>query len=129
MKMPCEVAVKSVVPAIRSLLAKELISTHRMKQTEVATLLGITQTAVSKYTHRVRGRVLSSEIQKEEEVKVLIMKTADSLVNGNLDRTALALRICTTCKLIREKGLMCDLCRRADSSLKTQQCLICVQEP
>lgn len=123
MKLPCEVAVKSVVPAIRALLAKELTETHGMKQGAAAKLLGITQTAVSKYAHHVRGRSLL--IEMEEEVRMTIVKTAASLVNGALDRTALSLQICSTCKLVRRKGLMCELCGRADSTVDLEQCRVC----
>ncbi len=115
MKLPCEVAVKSVVPAIRALIARELTETYEMKQREVGDLLGITQTAISKYTHQVRGRVL--EIGKDREARILVVKTAVSLANGDLDRTALALQICKTCKLVRKKGLMCELCKRANPKL------------
>jgi len=124
MKLPCEVAVKSVVPAIRALLAKELIETYGMKQREAANLLGITQTAVSKYTHHVRGRVLL--VEKEKKVEILITKIAALLANGNLNRTTLALQICTTCKLVRKKGLMCELCKRVDPTLDIQQCKVCL---
>jgi predicted transcriptional regulator len=123
MKLPCEVAVKSTVPAVRALLAKELTETHRMKQNEAAKLLGITQTAVSKYTHHVRGRILLVEM--DEEVKLLVTKTAASLANNNLDRTALATQICGMCKLIREKRLMCELCKRADPTLDVEHCNLC----
>jgi len=123
MKLPCEIAVKSVVPAIRALLAKELTQNYGMKQKEAANLLGITQTAVSKYTHHVRGRILI--IEKHEEVKTQIKKTATSLANGNINRTTLALQICTTCKLIREKRLMCKLCKRANPTLDIKQCKLC----
>ena len=123
MKLPCEVAVRSVVPAIRALLAKELTETHGMKQGEAAKLLGITQTAVSKYAHHVRGRILL--IDMEEEVRTTIVKTAASLANGALDRVALSLQICGTCKLVRRKGLMCELCRRADSTVDLERCRVC----
>lgn len=124
MKLPCEIAVKSVVPAIRALLAKELIVTYGMKQKEAADLLGITQTAVSKYAHHVRGRVMS--IENEEEVGTLVTETAASLVSGGMDKTALALQICTTCKLVRKKRLMCGLCKRASPSLVINQCRLCL---
>lgn len=123
MKLPCEVAVKSVVPAIRALLAEELTETYRMKQTEVAQLLGITQTAVSKYIHHVRGRALSPKI--EEEVGTLIVQTAKSLSNDGMDRTALALHICNTCKIIRKKRLMCELCKRVNPTLDIEKCQLC----
>ena len=58
MVIPCEVAVKSLIPAIRSAIARELTESHKLKQKEVAELLGITQTAVSKYTRFYRGTVI-----------------------------------------------------------------------
>jgi len=123
MKLPCEVAVKSVVPAIRALLAIELVETHSMKQREVADLLGITQTAISKYTHHVRGGILA--VGTEAEVMTLIAGTAASLANGNLKHAALARRICATCRLVREKRLMCELCKRTNPKLNTAQCQLC----
>jgi len=127
MKLPCEVAVKSVVPAIRALLAKELTETYGMKQKQAANLLGITQTAVSKYTHHVRGRVLI--IEQEQEIEIQIKKTAAFLAEGRLNRTALALQICNTCKLIREKRLMCKLCKQANPTLNLEQCKLCFLSP
>jgi hypothetical protein len=123
MKLPCEVAVKSVVPAIRALLAKELTETHGLKQKEAADLLGVTQTAVSKYAHEVRGRVLL--IEDDEEVRTRIIEIAVSLVEGNLDRPTLAMQMCDTCRFVRAKGLMCYLCKREDATLNIGECELC----
>jgi predicted transcriptional regulator len=122
MRIPCEVAAKSVVPAIRALLAIELIETHRVKQREVAEMLGITQTAISKYSHRVRGRILSIE---EDEVRMLIANTADSLASGAMTRTDLVKQICATCRLVREKRLMCKVCKRMNPELDVEHCELC----
>ncbi len=127
MKLPCEIASNSVVPAIRALLAKELVETYELKQTEVADLLGITQTAVSKYTHHVRGTGL--EIDRDGDVKVVVLRIAAALAKNSLDRTDLALRICSACELIRRKRLMCKLCERADPSIDVQQCFVCSRKP
>lgn len=123
MSMPCEVAVKSVVPAIRAGLAKELVQTHRLRQIDIASLLGITQTAVSKYTRDVRGRVV--HIENVEEVQQMITRTAMMLVNGGMSRRQLVIRFCEICRLVRQKGLMCELCKRSNPSLDIYQCLIC----
>ena len=123
--MPCEVAVKSVVPAIRAGLAKELIQTHRLKQVDTANLLGITQTAVSKYTRNVRGRVV--KIEKVEEVQQMITETARTLANGETSRRQLVIRFCEICRLVRQKGLMCELCKRSNPSIDIHRCLICIK--
>ena len=92
-------AVKSVVPAIRALLAKELMETFGINQTEAANLLGITQTAVSKYIHNVRGSRI--EIENEERVAEQARQTAadrsslqiliDKAVKAGADETTLQL--------------------------------------
>jgi predicted transcriptional regulator len=56
--IPCEVAAKSVIPALRAMIARELIEDYGMKQELVAERLGITQAAVSKYRHQVRGEAV-----------------------------------------------------------------------
>lgn len=124
MSMPCEVAVKSVVPAIRAGLAKELIHTHKLKQNDVATLLGITQTAVSKYTRDVRGKVV--KLEKEGEIHQMIVETAKMLARG-VSRRQLIFRFCEICRLVRQKGLMCKLCKRSNPSIDVYQCLICMK--
>ena len=123
MKLPCEIAVRSVVPAIRAMLAKELTQTHKMKQNDAANLLGITQTAISKYIHQVRG---SSLLIESETVTMKIASTAIALVNGELKRKEVPLQICNVCKLIREQGLMCGICRQINAIPNEEECNLCI---
>lgn len=126
MIMPCEVAVKSVVPALRALVAIELTNTHKLKQTDVASLLGVTQTAVSKYIRRVRGSVLTAEDLKE--IQPVIKEIAVSLTNGNAVRESLLRSFCNACKIVRQKKLMCELCKRADPLIDVEGCSFCLAE-
>ena len=123
MLLPCEVAVKSLVPAIRSVIARELIQSYGLKQKDVANLLGVTQTAVSKYTRHVRGAVL--KIEEVEEVQPMIREIVVSLANGRMSRYELVAKFCVACEVIRRKGLMCELCKRSDPSIDIQQCFVC----
>jgi len=127
MLIPCEVAVKSVVPAIRAMIVRELIQSYGMKQNDVASLLGISQAAVSKYTGHVRGRV--PKIEDVEEIRPIITKIVDSLANGRTSRYELVPRFCGVCIVIRRKRLMCELCKRSDPSINVEQCFICQSEP
>src|SRR5260370_27282248 len=65
--IPCEVASKSVIPALRALVARELIEEYGLKQEQVATKLGGTQAAVSKYQHQVRGEAV--EIRSAPQIR------------------------------------------------------------
>jgi predicted transcriptional regulator len=126
MLMPCEVAVKSLVPSIRSAIAKELTETYGLKQKEVANLLGVTQTAVSKYTRHVRGTVI--EIEEIKEVQPIVKETVVLLAKGSISRYELAGRFCEICEIIRRKRLLCELCKRLDPSIDIQKCFVCMHK-
>jgi len=126
MLLPCEVAVRSLVPAIRSAIARELTQTYGLKQKDVANLLGVTQTAVSKYTRQVRGALL--KIEEIEEVQPTIKEIVVLLVNGRMSKYELVGRFCVTCEIIRRKRLMCELCKRSDPSIEIQECFVCSSE-
>jgi predicted transcriptional regulator len=121
---PCEIAVKSVIPAIRAAIAKELIQTHKMKQTEVANLLGITQTAVSKYVGNVRGRAI--KIDGTEAIRNMVNEVAFGVTNGDISGSQLVLELCKVCKAVRQDRLMCQLCEATDQTLNIKRCTICM---
>jgi predicted transcriptional regulator len=123
MLMPCEIAVKSVVPSIRAYIATELTQSYNMKQTDVAELLGITQTAVSKYTTQVRGAVL--KIDQTEEIRSVMRKIASQLANGDITRQDLMVKFCDVCKTVRQNGIMCNLCKRSDPTINVKTCQVC----
>jgi len=126
MIMPCEVAVKSVVPSIRAFVAKELTQSYNMKQNDVAELLGITQTAVSKYTRQVRGAVL--KIDQTKEIRSMMEKIAKELANQEITRQDLVIKFCEVCKTVRQNGIMCHLCKRSDPTIDVKTCLVCKSE-
>jgi predicted transcriptional regulator len=123
MTLPCEVAVKSVIPAIRSAIARELTHSYGLKQEEVAQLLGVTQTAVSKYTSHCRGAIF--EVTDVEGVQPILKETVFSLANDEMDKYKLAEKLCTICGIIRQSGLMCILCRLSDPDIDNSKCVVC----
>ena len=123
MLLPCEVAVKSVIPAIRSAIARELTESHGLKQKEVAELLGVTQTAISKYTSHCRGAIF--EVTEVQGVQPIFKKTVLLLANGELNKYELAEKLCLVCGIIRQSGLMCILCKVSDPNIDTSKCIVC----
>lgn len=121
---PCEVAVKSVTPAVRAMLAKELVEKHGMKQDQVAEILGISQSAVSKYNRKVRGHVI--KIEEIEEIQAPINNMITLLINRKNQRTEFLKLFCQTCIIIRKKGLMCQFCQRTDPTIEIGKCNFCL---
>ena len=104
-------------------MANELVKKHGMKQDEVAEILGISQSAVSKYTRKVRGNVI--KIDDVREVETLIDKMIGLLVEGPYERDAFLTFFCRTCLTIRKTGLMCQFCQRTDPKVKLEKCDFC----
>ncbi|MGQ9506763.1 MAG: transcriptional regulator [Candidatus Bathycorpusculaceae bacterium] len=124
MIIPCEIAVKSVIPAVKALIAKQLVEKHGLKQEKVAELLGISQSAVSKYTRKVRGYAI--KIDSIEEIEPLIEKMVCLLENGTCHRRQFLKIFCQTCMVVRKTGIMCQLCQKTEPKITLQECDFCL---
>ena len=122
MIIPCEVASKSVIPALRAMVARELIDNYGMKQEQVAVGLGVTQAAVSKYRHMVRGEAV--ELESAPEVQTMSKEIA-SMLSKNPDPLKVSQKLCQSCTDIRALGLMCETCRQVDPRWDVEHCTIC----
>jgi hypothetical protein len=109
--LPCEVGVKTVLPAVKAIMARTIVEKHGLTEKDTANLLGLSQSAISRYKNRGRGNNLL-EIEKTIEVQLLIEQMVTYLVKEPTRKHEIMGLFCQTCKVIREKGLMCDLCRK-----------------
>ena len=114
--------VKAVLPAIRALLARTIVDKHGMKEEQAAEILGLSQSAVSRYVTRDRGNTLA--IENVAEVQTLINQMITFLIHEPDQKTKILQLFCQTCKIIREKGLMCQLCQNAHET-STETCTFC----
>ncbi len=101
MKQPCEIIVWYVIPAIRSQLAKDLLS-FGMKQKEVSEIMDITQPAVSQYITDKRG----SGIKLRDEVKLLVTKLAKDLADNVATKSDIVKRNCEICNMVDIKDVI-----------------------
>jgi predicted transcriptional regulator len=122
--LPCEIAVKTVIPAIRATLAKELVRNYGLTQSETAEILGISQSAVSKYTRKVRGYVV--RLDNTRDIQPLISRMITLLVEENPERREFLRLFCKTCVTIRKKGLMCQFCEMTEPDIKEGECDFCI---
>lgn len=114
---------KSVIPAIKALMARELVDEHGLKQDKVAEILGISQSAVSKYSRKRRGYVI--RIDDAQEVRPLISSMVVLLLGGRNQRTEFLQLFCQTCVAVRRTSLMCRFCEKSDSKVKIEECNFC----
>ena len=103
MKSYCEKIARLLIPAIRSLVAIRLANKHKLSQTEVARIIGVTQPAVSYYIKAKRGNKLAEKLEGDPELNAFINDFAEKLYKG-MSQEEVQKMICTVCTKVREKG-------------------------
>ncbi len=113
----CEVVVK-MIPSIRATVAAELIENYNMSQAEVASVLGVSQPAISQYLRSIRGKQPKAMRNKlvENEIKKLCQKMADR--KGGFE-------VCGICKTMRDNKMICQMCRPDASNEQRAGCSEC----
>ena len=123
MLLPCEVAVKCLLPVVRAMMAKQLVNEHGLKQAEAAKILGVSQPAISLYCRKIRGKAI--DLEKDQDVKGLVRKMSDALAKKELAQKELVQTYCKICRTIRAKGLLCRLHKRFDTTIDLETCDLC----
>jgi predicted transcriptional regulator len=108
MKPFCEVIVTSILPAIRSILTRELMGDYRLTQKETADLLGLTQPAISQYQKECRGAKVKL-LEKQPKIMKMIDELAKDVSTGKIRPKQLQLKFCGICKTVRENKIICKL--------------------
>ncbi|MCY0862989.1 MAG: transcriptional regulator [Metallosphaera prunae] len=100
--IPCETAMRDVIPAIKALLVKELVNQGE-SQSHAASLLGLTPAEVSYY---LKGKRAEGEykaiLENDEEFMEMIRHYTSKLHDTD------QVNICPLCSLARKKLGMMD---------------------
>ena len=116
--------VRDILPVIRALIAKNLMTKHGFTQQLVAKKMGTTQPAISQYRSNLRG-YKTKLIRKNPEVMNIIENISEKIARDELSLHDLMLDICNLCKLIRSSGMICELHKEIMPDL--DKCSICMQ--
>lgn len=125
MKPFCEVVVSSVLPSIRSLIAKELVFNYKLTQEEAAKYLGLTQPAISQYYRESRGLGVKL-IEKSPKVMRMIKDLGKKVIDKKIDNREIQKEFCRICKEIRKEKLICKLHKDIyPSIISCRECPVC----
>lgn len=111
MRLPCESIVSAVLPALRALIAKELIEYHSLTQVEAAQRLGTTQSAISHYLNGKRGDQFTDSLQSVPEVTSAILDLGANMAKETPSHAQVMSIICELCEKLRKGGVTCTLHR------------------
>jgi len=111
------------LPAIRALMARTIVEKHGMKEQQAAEILGLSQSAISRYTSKDRGNTIT--IENVPEVQALIDQMINLLMYNSHQKNEILELFCKACQVIREKGLMCQLCQEKTGRVDLETCDFC----
>jgi predicted transcriptional regulator len=104
-------------------MARQIVEKHGLNEQQTAELLGLSQSAVSRYMNKERGNLL--EIKDSTEVLALIEQMVTFLIKDPNNKAEIFKLFCQTCSAIREKGLMCPFCQKDMAAELAGNCFLC----
>ncbi|HKU49659.1 MAG TPA: helix-turn-helix domain-containing protein [Nitrososphaera sp.] len=126
MLLPSEIEAKSLIPAVRAILAKKLIKEYSLKEEDVAKVLGITQAAVSNYVRGTRGDMeLISKLESVREVMRMIDDIAKDLSTNKAYTPSTLAKFVGLCNYMRYTLIICDVHHSMESNIDEQICEQC----
>ena len=126
MLLPSEIEAKSLIPAVRAILAKKLIGEYSLKEEDVAKDLGITQAAVSNYVRGTRGDIeLISKLESVREVMRMIDDIAKDLSTNKAYTPSTLAKFVGLCNYMRYTLIICDVHHSIEPNIDEQVCEQC----
>ena len=126
MLLPSEIEAKSLIPAIRSILAQKLIKEYCLKEEDVAKVLGVTQAAVSNYVRGTRGDTqLVAKLESVLEVTRMIEDIARDLASNKAYTPSTMSKFVQLCNYMRYTFIICDVHRTMESHIDEKVCEQC----
>lgn len=119
MKVPCELIIWNILPAIRREFARILVEEFNLTQREVAKKLGVTESAVSQYMKSKRGSRLEFDRKISREIKKVMREVSKS---GK--ESLLIEKTCSICSIVKRYGFLCKI--HKEDSKNLNDCKICL---
>ncbi len=125
MRPPCELVVRDILPAFRSLVAKKLIAQHNLSQVAAAKKLSTTQAAISQYLGSKRGDRMLKELESMPKIESTASKMAEWIATDKFSPIEAIVTFCKLCALMRTEESICS--HHRDLSSVPLSCSICLK--
>jgi len=126
MLLPAEIESKTLIPALRAILAKKLAVDHSIREDEISKMLGVTQAAVSNYIRGTRGDPsLIAKLMAEEQVAKMVDELSDSLATDMAYTPSNLSKFIGLCNYVKSSLLICDIHHKLETDIDEQVCKEC----
>lgn len=126
MLLPAEIESKTLIPALRAILARKLAEQHKIREDEISKMLGVTQAAVSNYIRGTRGDPkLISQLSSQKQIIDMINEISDNLASNKAYTPASLSKFIGLCNYIKSSLLICDIHHNLESDIDEAICKEC----
>ena len=126
MLLPAEIESKTLIPALRAIIAKTLAEKHDIREDVISKMLGVTQAAISNYIRGTRGDPeLIKKLLAEKQVSEMIHDICDNLSSDNAYTPSSLSKFIGLCNYIKSSLLICDIHHNLESDIDEAICKEC----
>ena len=126
MLLPAEIESKSLIPALRAILAKDLANKHNIREDEISKMLGVTQAAISNYIRGTRGDpTLIEKLLEDKQVAAMLNDISDSLSSDKAYTPSSLSKFIGLCNYIKSSLLICDIHHNLETDIDDEICKEC----
>ena len=126
MLLPAEIESKSLIPALRAILAKTLAEKYHVREEVISKMLGVTQAAISNYIRGTRGDPeLIKKLLAEKQVSEMLNDISDNLASDNAYTPSSLSKFIGLCNYIQSSLLICDIHHNLESDIDEAICKEC----
>ena len=126
MLLPAEIESKSLIPALRAILAKDLANKYHIREDEISKMLGVTQAAISNYIRGTRGDPkLIEKLLEDKQVAIMLDDISDSLSSDKAYSPSSLSKFIGLCNYIKSSLLICDIHHNLETNIDDEICKEC----
>jgi len=126
MLLPSEIESKSLIPALRAIIAKKLANEHKIREDQISKMLGVTQAAISNYIRGTRGDPeLIKKLLAEKQVSEIIVEICNNLATDRSYTPSTLAKFIGLCNYIKSSLLICDIHHNLESDIDEAICKEC----
>ena len=126
MLLPAEIESKTLIPALRAILAKDLANKYHIREDEISKMLGVTQAAISNYIRGTRGDPkLIEKLLAEKQVSEMIDNITNNLSSDKAYTPSSLSKFISLCNYIKSSLLICDIHHNLESNIDDEICKEC----
>jgi len=126
MLLPAEIESKTLIPALRAILAKKLAADYKIREDEISKMLGVTQAARSNYIRGTRGHPkLIEQLLSHNQVAKMLDDLSDNLASNMAYTPASLSKFIGLCNYIKSSLLICDIHHNLESDIDEIVCKEC----